>query len=144
MADITGANATFIITIPTIFSIPQTLQGFAADDVFGTEPLDSVETRIGVDGLLSAGFVFKEVKLGINLQADSPSNQIFDVWWAQMQAQRATFVAQGVVILPALKTKWVLVNGFLTRYQPIPTVKKLVDPKRFEITWESISPAVSS
>ncbi len=144
MADITGANAVFTITIPTIFSIPQTLQGFAADDVFGTDPLESVETRMGVDGNLSAGFVFKELKMGVDLQADSSSNQIFDLWWAQMQAQRGTFVAQGVVILQALGTKWVLVNGFLTRYQPIPTVKKLVEPKRFEITWESVSPAVAS
>lgn len=140
---ITGANAAFILTIPSVFPAPQQLQNFAADDVFDTEPLESAEVLMGVDGKMSGGFVFVPVKQVIALQADSPSNSLFDAWWASQQVAKAIFEAQGVVILTDLGTKWVLVNGVLTTYPPIPNVKKLLQPRRFGITWESVSPAIT-
>ena len=143
MTDLTGANAVFTLTITALFPTPVQLQGFAADDIFDTEPLDSVETQMGVDGQLSGGFVFKEVMQSIALQADSVSNQVFDNWWAAMQSSQAVFVANGVVVLPNVKQKWALTRGFLTRYQPIPNVKKLLQARRHQITWNLVSPATT-
>jgi hypothetical protein len=59
---ITAANAIFQLYIPAVFSAPQQLQGFAADDIFDTENQELVQTQMGVDGLLSGGFVFIETK----------------------------------------------------------------------------------
>lgn len=143
MADITAANAVFAIAVDTLFPVPVILQGFAADDVFDTDPLDSAETVMGVDGRLSAGFVFREVRQTVTLQADSPSMALFDFWWASMQAQRSVFFATGAVTLNALGTKWALTNGILHSYKPMPDVKRILQPRKFGLTWESVSPAVT-
>lgn len=143
MASITAANATFLLTIPSVFPVPQQLQGFAADDIFSTDPLESAEILMGVDGKLSAGFVFVPPKQGIFLQADSPSNAIFDAWYAAQQTVKDIFFADGLVQLTSIGTKWALIRGVLSTYPPIPDAGKTLKPRRFGITWESVSPAAA-
>jgi hypothetical protein len=137
MTDITGANAVVTLQIFPLFPIPQQLQGFAADDVYDIASIDSVEVLMGVDGNLSGGFVYKQIEQDIALQADSASNSIFDVWWQQMVASTTVYTAQGVVSIPSIGLKFVQTNGFLTGYK-LPGVKKIVQPRRFRITWNNI------
>lgn len=141
MPSITGATAQYLLSVRDLYDQPQPLQGFAADDVWSTPAIQSVETLMGVDGFLSGGFVFTEIKQTISLQADSPSNDIFDNWWAAMQAEEETFIADAVVYLKALTRKWTMTRGFLTQYSPIPDTKKLIQPRKYEITWNVTSPA---
>lgn len=143
MASITAANAVYMVSIPLLFPIPQQLQGFAADDVFGTDPLQSAETLMGVDGRLSGGFVYVEIKQSITLQADSPSNDFFDAWYSAQQVAKEPYTASALVLLTSLARKWTMTRGFLTTYQPIPDAKKLLQPRKFGITWESVQPAVT-
>ena len=96
---------------------------------------------MGVDGVLSAGFVFKEIVQEIMLQADSASNALFDTWWTQMQATKSTYPANGMIKLPSIATKFSLILGFLTGYKPAPGAKRILQPRRFEITWQTIAPA---
>jgi len=142
MASITGANAVIMITVTGLFPIPQQLQGFAADDVFDTDPLESAEVLMGVDRKLSGGFVAVPVRQNYHLQADSVSIDIFDQWWAVQQQFGEVFTANGIVLMPAVSKKWTMTKGFLTAYKPIPSTKKLLQPQTFAITWESIQPAV--
>lgn len=138
---ITAANAIFQIFIPDVFPSPQQLQGFAADDIFDTESQEVVQTQMGVDGLLSAGFVYVETKQTITLQANSPSNDVFDQWNAAQQAALDAFPASAVVVLPALGQKWQLTRGFLTSFKPIPGAGKVLKPRAFTITWQNNSMA---
>ena len=139
---ITSANAIVMIGIPSLFPVPQQLQGFAADDIFDVDAIDSAEVLMGVDGILSAGFVFVPIKQNISLQADSPSNVIFDTWWAFGQQTKDVFFANGSVVIKALGQKWTLVKGALTSYKPIPDAKRVMQPRRFTITWQSVQPQV--
>lgn len=151
MGTITGANAVYTLQISppagaaqvqsTLFATPQQLQGFAADDVVTTDPVASVEVLMGVDGILSAGFVYVPIRQMIALQADSASNAVFDAWWNAMQTTKDVYLAQGVITLTTIMTKYALTNGSLTTYHPIADVKKLLQPRRFGITWQSVSPA---
>jgi hypothetical protein len=125
----------------TLFATPQQLQGFAADDVVTTDPVASVEVLMGVDGILSAGFVYVPIRQMIALQADSSSNAVFDAWWNAMQTTKDVYLAQGVITLTTIQTKYALTNGSLTTYHPIADVKKLLQPRRYGITWQSVSPA---
>lgn len=142
MSSISSANAIFQILIATVLPIPVPLQGFSADDIFTVNPLESAETLMGVDGKLSAGFVFVPVKQEIALQADSISNLVFDQWYQAQQAAKDVFQCQGVVWLPAIGEKWTLINGFLSTFHPIPDARKVLQPRRHAITWESVSPAL--
>lgn len=139
--NITSANAIYTLQIERLFTIPIQLQGFSADNVFGTEPLASAETLMGIDGNLSAGFVYVPVIQNVELQADSPSNDLFDQWWQASQVSQDIFPAQGIVTLLAIERKWALQNGILTTFPPIPDAAKTLRPRRFGITWERVTQA---
>ena len=140
---ITGATAVVMLTLPGLFPVPFQLQGFAADDVYDTDDLQSAETLMGVDGKLSGGFVFVPVVQRYKLQADSPSIFFFDTWYTTQVQLRDTINVSGLVAIPSLGKKYTMTKGFLTGYKPIPDGKKLIQPQNFAITWESVFPAVA-
>lgn len=137
-ATLTAANSVYMLAIPDLFPIPQQLQGYAAEDVFTTEPVDSVETVMGVDGNLSGGWMPTPKRQTITLQADSASSLMFDVWQQQQEAIQDAFVANGFITLPSLGRIYTCTKGFMTSYSPIPDVRKILQPRRFQITWERI------
>lgn len=138
---ITAANAVLMLAIPPLFTTPQQIQGFATDDVADVPQIKSVEVMMGVDGILSFGFVYVAVPMEITLQADSASNSVFDIWWTQMQAAKDSYAANGLIKLPGISTKFTLTNGGLTGYKPAPAIKRLLQPRRYEITFQAIIPA---
>lgn len=138
--DLTAANTDISLSIAGIFPIPQQLQGFATDDVFDVGAIESVETMMGVDGVLSGGFVYKEIEMEISLQADSASLSVFDVWWTQMVATQQTYTANGLIRLPSVKTKFVMTRGFLKSYKAAPQGRRILQPRKFRIGWQMIAP----
>lgn len=134
---LTAANSVILLTVPGLFDTPVQLQGYATDDVFDTDAIEPAETMMGVDGKLSAGWVPKEIKQSYTLQADSDSVQIFDVWYQAQQRVREILRCSGTVILPAVAQKMILSRGVLTSFQPA-TAKKVLQPRKFTITWESL------
>src|SRR5882724_5646314 len=119
MGAVTAADVGLTLTIPLLFSVPQQIQGFASDDAFDIPQIRSAEVMMGVDGVLSDGFVFVPFAQSITLQADSASNLLFDTWWAQMQATKSTYRAGGFIQMPSIGRKYGLVQGSLTGYKPI-------------------------
>jgi hypothetical protein len=138
---ITSANSIYQLSITGLYNSPQQLQGFAADDVFDTPSLKSSEILMGVDGNMSAGFVYVPIMQTIHLQADSASGIIFDQWYAAQQAEQDVFFANAVVALPSIQRKWSMTKGVLSGYMPIPDAKKTLAPRTFEITWNFMSAA---
>lgn len=141
MGDITAANAVFTLTIPGVFSAPQQLQGFDVDNVFDVDAVDTAETKMGVDGIGSGGFIFAFVPMTIHIQADSPSIQLFETWLAAMTTNLATYQASGSVLLPAIGRKYTLLGGFLKKPQQMSSAHKVLQARPFGIDWSSISPA---
>lgn len=138
--DITGSNAVLMLTVPPIFPTPTQLEGFAADDVYDLDEIESVETLMGVDGILSGGWTWKPQHQTIMLQSDSPSCAFFDIWYQQMAAAQTVYAASGLIAIPAIGLKFIQTVGYLTRYK-LPGVKKVVQPRRFAITWGRVLPA---
>jgi hypothetical protein len=138
---ITSANAVVTYAQTTLFPIPQQIEGFGPDDIFDVDQIRSIETIMGVDGFLSAGFVYVEVKQNVTLQADSLSNDFFDILWTQMQAAQDVYPLSGVILLPSIGTKFTMTRGFLTGYKPVPDGKRTLQPRRFELTWNRVQPA---
>lgn len=140
MGMITAADAVLTLQIATLFPTPVQLQGFGVDDVYSLPSVRSAEVMMGVDGKLSAGFVFTPITQGLTLQADSQSNDVFDEWWTRQQANKTLYPAQGLIILPAIGKKYQQVEGFLTGYPPGPSAGRVLRARQFEITWQSILP----
>lgn len=138
MSDLTGANVVLMITIPGLLTVPTQIQGFAVDDVYDTEDVTMGETLMGVDGILSAGMVFEPTPQNIALQADSPSVVIFEAWDTYEQANMVKLFAQMNATLPNLGRSYQQVQGALVRGKRLPDVKRIVQPRKWRIMWQSI------
>lgn len=138
---ITAANSILMLSVEGLYDVAQQLQGFAADDVFDTEAVTPAETMMGVDGRLSGGFVFVPIRMNIALQADSESNLFFENWYAAEMKARESYIANAQIQLPSVQRKYVLTRGFLTGHPPTAAARKVLQPRRYQITWERISPA---
>lgn len=133
---ITSANAKISLTIAGVFDQAQRIQGFSADNIFGTEAQEPVETQMGLDRKLSGGKVPVPVNFNITLMADSPSGIVFDNWNDQMEVANDVYTCEGLVVLPSLKTQWTLTRGFLVSYMPIPDGEKVLKARKFTIRFE--------
>jgi hypothetical protein len=138
MATITAANAVFMLAVTNLFDAPQQLQGFAADDVFSHALVAPVETLMGVDGFLSGGWTPQPKVQTIALQADSVSNLIFDTWYNAQEQQREAYIANAHITLPSIQKTFTCVQGFLTNYPPMADARRILQPRRFTITWQGI------
>ena len=138
---ITSANAILMLSQATLFPSPVQIQGFAADDVYDVDEIKSVETIMGVDGVMSAGFVYEMVQQRMTLQADSASVSFFDTIWTQMNAAQDTYELQGLITLPGIATKFQHIKGFLTGWPPMPNAKRTLQPRRFSLIWQRILPS---
>lgn len=142
MATITSANSVFTLTAMSVFPVPQVLQGYAADDAFTTESLQIADVTMGVDGKLSAGYVPNPTKVTVMLQADSPSIVLFDAIIAATKVTRNVVYLDGHINLPSTGKQYVLVRGVLTNVSQVPDAKKVLQPHKYEITFESVYSSV--
>jgi hypothetical protein len=136
---ITSANAIFMLSVVGLYDTPQQLQGFAAEDIFDTPAIAPAETMMGVDGALSAGFVYVPIQQSIALMADSASNDLFEQWYAAQVAVSELFRCTGVIRIPSLGKSYQMANGVLTSYPTIADAKKVMQPRKYGITWESVT-----
>ena len=140
MSSISSANAVLMLSVPLVFTTPVQLQQFAVDDIFDIDAIEAAETMMGVDGFLTGGYVNVPIKMNLSFMADSPSPPIFDVWYLAQKGVDA-FPANAVITLRSLATKWTFTRGFLTSYKPVPDAKKLLQPRKFGLTWQSAVPS---
>lgn len=140
---LTGSNAIITLSQPTLFPLPQQLQNFAADDVTSMDNATILEHLMGVDGVLSFGFVWTARLQRIVLQGDSPSNDVFDTINVQQQAGQTVYPLNGVVRLPALGRVFTLINGALENYNPMPAVKRIIQPREYRLVWNQVLPALA-
>jgi len=142
MPSISSANTIFVITIANLYPTPVQLQNYAADDILDIDALKSAETMMGVDGILSGGFVNVPWVQKVHLMGSSNSNLVFETWWASSLAAQDVYVASGTITYPSIKKVYTLTTGFLTSYKPLSAAKKLLQPREYEITWQigAVSP----
>ncbi|MGI4814264.1 MAG: hypothetical protein ACRYGG_13175, partial [Janthinobacterium lividum] len=84
------------------------------------------------------GFVHSPRSVSITLQADSPSNALFDNWVAAMEAAKEVYTGNGFVTLPSVGLTFALRKGFLTNYTPISDVRKVLQPRKNTIVFQNI------
>ena len=132
---ITSANAVYLLTVPGVFSSSQQIQGFSVDEAFDTEPAQTSEVQLGVDGNTAFGWVPRVTRQTISLLAASPSFILFESWVAAQDSAMDVFLASGTIILPAVARQYFLPNGALTRYPALPNARRVLMGRQFEITW---------
>ena len=138
MADITSANSKFVLAVPDVFATQQLVQGYATDDAFASEEIDVAEVLMGVDAKMSSGYIPVIIPMEIMLQADSPSIlNVFEAWHGANLANQTNYLATGTIVMPSIGTQYQFVNGVLLRVTPFPQAKKILQPVRYRIAWQS-------
>lgn len=135
---ITSANSVLVLGVNSLFPVPQQMQGFAADDAYSVDAVDNAEVVLGVDGVVSSGWIPQIKVMNVMLQADSPGNDFFDAWYAAEEAQKEVLKAFGVLEQPSIGRTYVLTNGVLSGFSPFADGKKILAPRKFQIKWNTI------
>ncbi len=139
MASITSSNAAISISIGSLYSAPQGLSQFAADNIFGVDDIASAEVAMGVDGHLTGGKVFVPIPFHIHFMADSVSIPIFEFWESSEQQIGDIIKAQATCTLTGVGRKYSMVNGILQTKSPMPSAARTLQPRMWTIMWESVT-----
>lgn len=141
MGTITSANSSFALRVPGVFFVPQLIEGYAADDAFTQEAYEVVETRMGVDGNLSGGYVPSPKKLTVMLMPDSNALDTF-ILWAQAHDQgREAIIGGALITYPAISKVFTLGKIFLTNWSGMPSSKKVMEPVSAVLTYQNLTGA---
>lgn len=148
--DITSANAVFTLTpqlgssalsgfLPTIMGVGFQLQGFATNDAFAAAAVAIAETRKGVDGKFSAGFIPYITNQTVTFQADSPSISILEALINAQKTLRQPVFVDAIILLPSVGKSYAMVNGVLANITPITPAKKVLEEMTFEFHWDDVT-----
>ena len=141
MSTLTTANSAVSLVVRGLFPVPQRLQGYATDDSFSTDDVQPMEVQMGVDGQLSAGYVPYPTAISFTLQADSASVNMFDTVMEAQKANKEGFIFDGTIVIQGTGAKYAMTKGYLTSASPMSTAKKMLQPRKFTITFESVTKA---
>lgn len=136
--NITSANSVLALAVAGLFPVPQQLQGFSADDMYSVDAVDVTESMIGVDGKKSAGYIPQIKTMNVTLQADSDSNTFFEAIYAAQEAAKTIYILSGIATQSAVGKVYTFTNGTIKNYAPLADAKKVLQPRKFTIEWESI------
>lgn len=139
MATLTTANSILMLAFSGFYNAPMLIQGYDVDDAFSISDVKTAETKMGVDGRLSAGFTPYAKPLDVVLQADSASNAIFDAVIAAEESNREKFVVHGTILIQGTGILYTLTRGFVETVSVMPAAKKILQPRKFGLVFESIS-----
>lgn len=140
---ITSANSIVTLWQGILFPAGVNLSGYSVDKAWSTDALDIAEVQKGVDGRMTAGWVFNTVKMTFQFQADSPSIAIFQSIWQSMRAARDVYYLGGNIEIPATGQTYSLVKGVLRSVKPIQDAAKVLQAMDFVVEWSEVVATLS-
>ncbi len=146
MATITAANAVLLLSVASLYNVPQQIQDFGVDDAFLVDVLDMGEVQVGVDGTGVGGWVPRAPTMTIRLLATSISIPIFENWIAFEDQQQEVAYAAATISMPSIQRKYTCYQGMLMRISTMADVRKVLSNREFHVTWlpQRGRPAISA
>lgn len=139
MATLTTANSVFMLGVANLYNVPVKIEGYTTDDSFMAEDVTNAEVMMGLDGKMSAGYTPYPTVLSVTLQADSSSNLIFDTLLQAEKLAREKYVLNASVLIPSVNRIFTFTRGFMTKASPLPANKKILQPRKFELTFQDMA-----
>lgn len=127
---LTAANSVVMFTAQGYFDNAIQLQGFQIDNAFSFGDATIGETRIGVDGKQSGGWVSHEVPVTVFLEANSVSRQQLEDYRAWINANMETSLCTLDITIPSIG-KRILASGFLVSQSGGPSAQKLINGTQY-------------
>lgn len=133
-ATLTVANSSIAITVEALYPTSTLLAGYAADNVFEAAAVENGEFSMGIDGKLSAGYVYNEIPFTLTLQADSESLPIFENIWQYESSNRDKLTIGMTVALPSAGKRYTMKKGFMRSYKA-PAGQRILQPAVVEFVF---------
>lgn len=127
---ITAANSVVLFTAEGFYDQAIQLQGFQVDNAFSFGDATIGESRVGVDGKQSGGWVSHEVPVTVFLEANSASRQQMEDYRAWINANMETSKCTLDITIPSIG-KRVVASGFLVSQGGGPSAQKLINGTQY-------------
>jgi hypothetical protein len=134
---ITSSNSIIIIGVTNLLP-PTQIQGYSADDIFTSEAIDNAETIMGLDGLLSAGYVPAPVTITFQMMANSASISFFEAWFAAEQQAGDKYTGFANITVPGIGRNYTGAKCFLRNYSPLASARKVMEARSFSLQFEKL------
>ena len=112
---------------------------FSADSAFKLDDVTVAETKMGVDGKMTAAVVPQIYTLTVNLEAASPSVQSLTHLWSAMMKTKKAYECTLVSSIPSLNRLYVFTRCVLTKGAPLPEVKKTLEATSWTFNFEAMT-----
>lgn len=136
--DITSANSTGYLYMD-LFPAGIKLEQYSADGAWSSDVYSVLETRMGVDGKMSAGYTPVEKEVTFTFQPNSPTLDKLDIIWQTMEVSKTPLFGQIVIKMPSIKKEVVLANCVMMSYKLLPDAQKVLEPVDVTFRCESIT-----
>lgn len=139
MGTITSANSVLTLGMKNLFPLPQKIEGYSIDDAWMLQEVETGEHQMGIDGKLASGFTPYPVPLEINLLASSDSNLLFDALIEAERISKEKYELFGSLLVPSINRVAVMSVGYIGKVSLMSAAKKVLQPRKFEITFETVT-----
>ena len=136
--DITSANASATLVLD-LFPAGIKLEQFSADGAWSQDEYSVLETRMGVDGYMAAGYTPVEKEVTFHFQANSPSIDKLNLIWQTMETTKTALWCNITITVPSIKMTYVCANGVLINYKMLPNAEKVLEPIDATFRFESVT-----
>lgn len=136
---LTAANCNLLVRAKGRYDNYVRHEGFQVDNIFGFGERTIGETRAGVDGKLSGGFVFNEAPFTAFYEANSLSLKMMDDCMTQIQKTKETIVFDFIVEIPSIKKRYSF-SGFPVTIPSGVSANKLLAGVQYVFNVDSIYP----
>lgn len=140
--DITSANSTLVITVSALAIASVAMEGYAVDNAWALDEVETAVAQVGVDAKMTAGWVPRLNPLTLSFAPNSPSIAVLSSIINSQDTMQTIYTLQGVLTCPSINKAWTLSNGVLTRGKVIPDGARILGAQSFQLTFESVRPAV--
>ena len=137
MLDITSANATVAMAVEGLPSIM--LDHFSADSSFTSDTVQAAETRMGVDGHMSAGYTPAIKTVTINLEPGSSSTQYMQLLRQVQETNMRPYKVQMVISIPSIGKRYSFSEGVLQSFKDLPDGQNVLSPTQWVFHFEDLS-----
>lgn len=134
--NITSANATAVMRVAELYPMGFTLSHFATDTALAQDEDTIAETRMGVDGHMSAGFTPSIQTVNISLEPGSPSIEYLNNVYLATQKNRKTYETTLVITIPSTGQVFTYTGGVMQKAKMLPDIKKVLDPVTYSFAFE--------
>lgn len=137
--NITSANAKLICVVEGLYPAGFEVQQFASDQSFSQSDVAIAETRMGVDGIMVAGYTPAIKTVQLTLEASSPSYNYLAMYWRAVEQQRNPIWCTLVATIPSISQVYTWTHGVLKQGTIVPAGKKILDPTSWTFDFELLT-----